>query len=131
MLKIKTLTRLLILSTLTLSGCVNAQLKADYDARNFSERDKKELAEISATQTNELASAQSIGGLYSTYNNTQKTESNLNKYFCNCYKKLGNKCLKNSEGVSEEDRSLWLKSVSAQFTLVSMGFKAPDKDLCD
>ncbi len=56
------------------------------------------------------------------FDSTEKVgaENRVRNIFCNCIKKLGQKCQKKPDGLTGEDRVLWAKSNGAEWALRGM-----------
>lgn len=121
---------LLLLLCVASFGCVNAQVKKEYDARNYSAQDKVDMQKY-AEQYNKLVTTGSTNLMTGVNSGRHNGPETVQKFFCACYKKIGPSCAKNSEGVSESDREIWAKGNAANITLKSLGYEhLTDKDLC-
>jgi hypothetical protein len=120
-----------VLFLLPLSACVSSAVKQEFDSRNYSEKDKADMR-VYAEKYNKMLSVGSTNMMMADTGGDRTLQATtIQKIYCACYKKLADKCSKNSEGVSSEDRELWAKGNAAEVTLKSLGFaEMADKDLC-
>lgn len=118
---------------ISLSSCVSSQLNKDYYARNYSTKDE-ELMTPSRKQFADLLVGGSTNLMFASLDNSEgkaQGAKTIQQYYCNCMKKLGDKCLGNSKDIAEENKSLWAKGNSAEMALRAYGYEhLVDKDLC-
>jgi|GEM_PF-3167232 len=108
----------LIVISLILAGCASQQLQKEWQARGYTESDKALIMPHFDQYTRQLAAAKTASGnVFMAASQNSGVEQNLQNVFCNCVKKLGDKCRKPSAEVGETDKQLWAKSNGAEMAL--------------
>ena len=111
---------LLSLLAISLFGCANIAIKSEFvKTRGYSEADMQDINEQSKAYFDILAKGHTNSN---SFNTTEKVnaENRVKAVYCNCQKKLGAKCTSKPEGLSKDDRALWVKSNSAELALAGM-----------
>lgn len=110
---------ILLAMAIVLSSCAGQQLKSDWtQKRGYSKAD----VDLIMAQYKQYSSAYINAEVSSNaFNSTPKAqeENKLRRIFCACVKKLGDKCRQKPEGLSPEDKSLWVKANAVDMTMSS------------
>ncbi|MBY0471797.1 hypothetical protein K2X30_11575 [bacterium] len=107
-------TRLLVLTVLLVSGCASMALEKEFKERGYSEKDRQTISEYKNQYNKQLLLLDS-----GRTSETAKVEAEklVRKVWCNCYKKLNDRCRQKPDGLRGNDYTLWAKGNGAELAL--------------
>jgi hypothetical protein len=115
---------MICLVTIAVSGCAGVALKKEWsEKRGYSESEISEVMDQMQPYRKRLIASDMASNRFNTAPR-QAEEATLKTVWCNCWKKLKDKCQQSSKGLSQEDRALWLKA-----NAVEMAFAAGETAL--
>lgn len=122
-------TMLLILSV-TLTGCAGAQLQKEWtEQRGYTDAEMALIRPHAAEYQKTVAWGMSSSTAFNSAPSIE-AERRVRTIYCACIKKLGSdRCRKKPEGLSEADKELWAKGNAAEMALVSMSYGAPGRQV--
>ena len=114
----------LIVLAVIMSACAGQQLKSEWTARGYSESDQ---TLINAQAKEYFRAKFSANQESNAFNSAPRHafDERMKSIFCACTKKIGDKCRQKPDGLSAEEKSLWVKANAVDMTAVaqSMGFE--------
>ncbi len=108
---------LMLVMAATLGACAGQQMQTEWTSRGYSKPDQDAILAQWKVYLEEKLSAERSSNAFNT---SPKHEFNtrMTKIFCACYKKIGEKCRKSPDGLSPEDKALWVKANAVDYTAV-------------
>lgn len=109
-----------LIGVLFILGCAGAALNKDMkEKRGYTDADITEINAATHPYMEMLSRARTAGNKFNT---TEKVnaENRIKSIWCACVKKLGPKCRQKPEGLSADDKAIWLKGNAAERSLMGM-----------
>ena len=111
---------LLSLMVIAILGCAGAKLKTEMaELRGYSTSEIDEIMSQMDTYKRRLFAARQATNAFDS-GRERTEESNLKGLWCNCWKKLQKKCRQRPEGLTGDDRELWLKANAVEMAFASL-----------
>jgi len=101
----------------TLGACAGQQIQNEWNSRGYSKPDQDAILTQWKVYLQEKLSAERSSNVF---NSSPKQEFNarMTKIFCGCYKKIGEKCRQKPDGLSPEEKTLWIKANAVDYNSV-------------
>ncbi len=100
------------------TGCAGAALKKEWTARGYSAEDTQLMADQSREYQKRLIEGQMSSNAFNSAPR-QVEEARLRALWCNCWRRMKDKCRQKPDGLSAEDKALWSKANAVEMAFAS------------